>query len=440
MDAVIHASQAFDGRLSVPQDKAICHRAALAAALASGRTEIAPWPIADDCQRTLRLIRGLGVTALMADGALTIEGRGPDGLKAPQAELPCGESGTTMRLAAGVLAGQPFASTLAAAPSLARRPMRRIVEPLTRMGASIMGDGGAGEVYPPLRIRGKRPLKAIRYEVPVASAQVKSAILFAGLFGDGPTTVIEPHATRDHTERLLRRCGVRLRAEGRVIAVEPGPLTAPGRLAIPGDFSSAAFFLVAGACVPGARIELQDVGLNPTRTALLEVLKRMGAAIQVEETAGADWEPLGRIRVAAQPLVAVTVDPADVPGLIDELPVLMVAAACATGTTRLLGIGELRVKETDRIQSMVDGLSRLGASIRAAGRDTVEIAGGPLSGATVNSVGDHRTAMSLAIAGLVAKGTTTIRGAQCVAKSFPEFFGLLAGVAGSSTVKTVDSA
>ena len=245
MNVIIQHASALQGALTVPPDKSMCHRAVLLAAMAQGVTEIRPWPAADDCQRTLQLVQDLSVTVRASRDAVRIEGQG--GVRAPARELFCGESGTTLRLAAGLLAGQPFTSRLTAGPGLSCRPMRRIVEPLSRMGA-VFGDGpDADEIHPPLTVQGRRPLRAIRYETPVASAQVKSAILLAGLFADGPTTVIEPVQTRHHTERMLRRFGASLRTQGREVSVEPGALTAPGLVELPGDASSAAFFAVQNA-------------------------------------------------------------------------------------------------------------------------------------------------------------------------------------------------
>ena len=319
--------------------------------------------------------------------------------------------------------------------------MRRIIDPLSRMGARFEAEGASseaqGELHPPITIRGHRPLSAIRYDSPVASAQVKSAVLLAGLFADGRTTVVEPVATRDHTERMLRAFGAQIQVDGRAVSIEPAELSSPGTLQLPGDVSSAAFFLVAAACVAGSRLTIQGLGLNPTRTGLFEVLRRMGAALHV--TVDDDpWEPRGSVMLEACPLRAVTVEPHEVPALIDELPILMVAAACASGRSRLGGVGELRVKETDRIRSMVEGLQRLGARIHTVGSQDIEIEGGALTGAVVESAGDHRTAMSLAVAALCARGRCVIRGAECVAKSFPDFFDRLERLTGSSTVKTVD--
>ena len=442
MDAVIQPASSLQGTLTLPPDKAVCHRAVLIAALAHGTTDIRPWPAAEDCQRTLELIQALGVGVVQSGPSVQIQGRGRQGLRAPARDLFCGESGTTLRLAAGLLAGQPFASRLCAGPGLSQRPMKRIVEPLTQMGARLYGtpgvSAGASEWYPPVTIEGRSPLKAIRYELRVPSAQVKSAILLAGLFAEGRTTILEPVPTRDHTERLLRRCGVAVHRRGSTIELEPPshPLASPGALVLPADVSSAAFFAVAAACVPHARLTLRT-GLNPTRTSWLRVLTRMGASVQeVLEEDG--WEPRGTLTVEARPLHGTTIEAQEIPGLIDELPILMVAAVGATGRTVLHGLAELRVKETDRIHSMVSGLRQLGVQVRLVEPDTVEIDGGPLRGGIADSAGDHRTAMSLAIAGMMAQGATTVRGAECVSKSFPDFFEQLRLIAGSATVKTVD--
>ena len=438
MDITLRRAHPLRGTLSVPPDKAICQRAALAAALADGVTEIRPWPDADDCERALDVARSLGVQVERGADGVRLVSSGRAGLRPPDAPLACGESGTTFRLAAGLLAGCPFPSVLSAGSSLSRRPMRRIVEPLARMGAAIDGRRAAlgGEILPPLSIQGRRPLRAIRYAPPVPSAQVKSAILFAALVADGPTTVVEAAPTRDHTERLLRRCGVRV-SGGPEVVLEPGAVQPPGRLCPPGDLSSAAFFIAATCCVPGSVLQLDDVGLNPTRTAFLAVLSRMGADLTMSASDDG-WEPRGTITVRARPLSAVVIEPAEVPGLIDELPVLMAVAACARGTTRLTGLAELRVKETDRIRSMADGLAALGIRVRQPAQDAMEIDGGALAGGRVQSAGDHRTAMSLAVAGLLAERPTTVAGAECVAKSYPGFFDQLGALTGSTTGKTVD--
>jgi len=315
--------------------------------------------------------------------------------------------------------------------------MRRIVEPLSKMGARFK-NAGSGEVYPPLALTGTRPLHAIRYSMPIASAQVKSALLFAGLFADGTTTVVEPSSTRDHTERLLRRLGVTIRRQDRTITMAPpaSALSSPGTLAIPGDPSSAAFFVVAATLVPGSTVVLRDVGLNPSRVQFLEVLTRMGAAVktQVEDDG---WEPRGTLTIESAMLRGTTVHAEEVPLVIDELPILMVAACLAEGESRFEGLGELRVKETDRLHAMVTGLKAMGAHLAPSPDGSLAVQGGRrLQAAVVDSFTDHRTAMSLAVAGLIAEGDTRIRGAECVSKSLGNFFELLASVAGSSSVQT----
>ena len=436
MQTTICGSAPLRGKVSVPPDKAICHRAVLAAALAEGRTRVHPWPDAEDCKRTLEVVKGLGIVSERSDGAVVLTGAGRTGFQAPLADLACGESGTTLRLAAGVLASQPFRSRLTALPSLARRPMQRIVTPLVQMGAAIEGahDAGRQGLIPPLTITGRRPLRAIRFQPPVASAQVKSAVLFAGLAADGPTTVSEPIATRDHTERMLSAFGAQIDTRGREVTVRPGSLVSPGEAFIPGDISSAAFFIVAGLIVPGSQVELMDVGLNPSRSGFLSVLARMGAVIDshVEKK---DGEPCGRIRVSAQQLTPVEILPQDVPAIIDELPILMVAAAYASGVSTFRGLAELRVKVTDRIASMVAGLRALGTMITEPEPDSVRITGGAARGGAVNSANDHRTAMSLAVAALGAQGRTVIEGSECVRKSYPDFFTHLSQVAGSGAVE-----
>jgi 3-phosphoshikimate 1-carboxyvinyltransferase len=438
MDARIQGPAAVRGLAAMPPDKAIAHRLVLLGALGEGEVVISPWPRADDCQRTLDVAQALGASASLSGTRLTLRGVGSLGLRPPGRPLECGESGTTLRLAAGVLAGQLFEATLAAAPSLSRRPMQRIVEPLRQMGAQVDGVARGGDVYPPLTIRGRRPLRAIRYAPPVASAQVKSAVLLAGLFADGPTTVIEASATRDHTERALALFGAAVTRQGVEVTVRPSPLRSPPEAVIPGDLSSGAFFVVAAAAGQGSELTVGGVGLNPTRAGFLAVLRAMGADI-AEQGQGPPGEQLGNLLVRSAPLRGVTVAAPQVPGLIDELPALMVAATQAQGRTRFEGVGELRVKETDRIASMVDGLRRLGARIQAEGPETI-VVDGPcrLTGAAVEAAGDHRTAMSLAVAGLLAHGETRIRGAECVAKSFPDFFDRLAATTGSPTVITVD--
>ena len=441
MDALItHATTPLRGTLTLPADKAICHRAAFLCALATGTTTIRPWSIAEDCQRTLDVLQGLGVRIARVSDGIQVTGVGLTGLRAPTATLDCGDSGTTMRLSCGLLAGQPFVSRLAAGPSLSTRPMQRVIEPLSQMGARFEGTTGPHDVYPPLVITGRRPLQGLAYAMPIASAQVKSAILLAGLYAKEPTTMTEPVPTRDHTERLLAILGVSVRQKRKTVTLEPpqGALVAPDHLTIPGDPSSAAFFLVAAAIIPGSRVVIEHVGLNESRIAFLEILKRMGASVRWE-VQDQSWEPRGTVTVEYHPLRATTIEPRDVPRLIDELPILMVAACAAEGSTRFEGLAELRVKETDRLRAITTGLRKLGARLETSGDASVTIARGPLQGTSVDSFQDHRTAMSLAIAGLLAAGSTRISSAECVRKSLGNFFELLAAVATPSSVTLVDA-
>lgn len=336
-----------------------------------------------------------------------------------------------MRLLAGILSGQGFKCRLNGDKSLLLRPMKRIIEPLTMMGAKISGSKKeTGEIYPPLTIHGRR-LKSINYRLPIPSAQVKSALLFAGLYANGITQLIESVKTRDHTERILKLFGADLLIKGNKVRIKQASrLGIPSNLHlnIPGDISSAAFFSVAAAAIPGSRLTLMNVGINPTRTGIIEVLRRMGANIDISICSSVNmtnWEPVGNITVEHKQLRGITIKPLLTPRLIDELPVIIVAACFAEGKTIIEGAAELRVKETDRIKSMVTGLTALGARIDII-KDSLSIEGGcPLRGSVVRSFGDHRTAMSLAIAGLMAKGETIIRGSECIDKSFPDFVDML---------------
>jgi len=414
--------------LSFPGDKSIAHRAAILGALASGTTTLRNFPANEDCLSTLSIIRRLGVRVARDGTVVRIAGKGPNGLKAPDSRLLIKESGTTYRLMLGVLAGQGFDSTLAAGASLSGRPMLRVTGPLRRMGARLQGRRSAGEEYPPVTARPGR-LKGFVYRMPVASAQVKSALLLAGLFADGLTTVVEKVPTRDHTERMLEQFGAATRRSRNSFSVRgKAHLVSPGTVTIPGDISSAAFFIVLGSIIPRSAIRISNIGLNPTRSGIIAVLRRMGADIRVcKRYPGA--EPRGDIMVRSAALKATTVTRKEIPLLIDELPVLMVAAACARGTTVFKAAQELRVKETDRINSMLFNLSRMGVDgwTEKAGREeAVFIAGVPeLRGAWVSGFGDHRTAMSMAVAGVKAQGVTVIDDIDCINKSFPGFVAAL---------------
>ena len=421
----IEPARSLQGEIAIPGDKSVSHRAFLLGALARGSSRILHCLASDDVERSRRAVEALGVPVRRDGEAWIVEGKGIEAFRAPASALDMGNSGTTTRLLLGILAGCPLEVALTGDASLSSRPMRRVTEPLEKMGAVIRGENGADRL--PLTIRGGR-LKGIRHTPAVPSAQVKSALLLAGLSAEGPTTVMEPVPTRDHTERMLTYLGAAVARKGQEVTVTPGEKLHGREIEVPGDFSSAAFFLVAAAILPGSGLTVRRVGLNPTRTGLLDLLQRMGARAQVSPRPGSAWEPVGDVQIQGGPLKAVTVEPALIPNLIDELPILMVAATQAEGTSRMEGVGELRVKETDRIRSMVTGLSGMGAAIRSEG-DAV-IVEGPcrLKGASVDSFTDHRTAMALAVAALAAEGKTTVRGSEWVSISFPDFWETLEAI------------
>lgn len=405
------------GKMTVPGDKSISHRALILGALGEGPTEISGCLRSDDCHRTLEAIRAVGIE--IEDGeTLRIYGKGLYGLREPGEILDCGNSGTTIRLLTGVLAGQPFLSFLTGDASLRRRPMDRIVIPLRRMGAEVYGR--AQNTLPPLAVRGG-PLRGLRYDSPVASAQVKSAILLAGLFAEGSTTVIEPSRSRDHTERMLRARGQRVETTGREVTLMPTGSLRADRIAVPGDFSSAAFFVVAALILPDSDLIIEGVGVNPTRTGLLDALEAMGAAIEVhpeEESAG---EPRARLHVRTSRLQGVSLGGDLIPRLIDEIPVLAVAAACAEGKTVIRNAAELRVKESDRIRAIATELNRMAIRTEELDDGLVIHGGGTLRGASCDSHGDHRVGMAFTVAGLRGDQETTISDTACIQTSFPAF-------------------
>ncbi|NBB85752.1 MAG: 3-phosphoshikimate 1-carboxyvinyltransferase [Bacteroidetes bacterium] len=423
MDQVLHPSRGLMGRVALPPDKSIAHRAALFAALADGPSQIVNYPAAADPQSTLACLRQLGVKIEEEDGVLYVEGVGRFGFTPPEKPLDCGNSGTTMRLLTGILAGQPFDSVLTGDASLRGRPMERIAAPLREMGAQIsLTDGGA-----PIHITGGADLQGITYTLPVASAQVKSCVLLAGLHAAGETTVIEPTPSRDHTERMLGMDVVEI-GGARHLSVREGQTVATGTWAVPRDISAAAFFLVAGSIVPGSALEMRSVGLNPSRAGVVDVLRTMGAAIDISDEREHSFEPLATLSVQSSPLHGVTIDGALIPNLIDEIPVLAVAATQARGRTIIRDAAELRVKETDRIAAIATNLRALGAAVDTFD-DGLAIDGPQaLSGATLDSFGDHRIAMATAVAALVADSPTTITGAEHAEVSFPQFWEALTSV------------
>lgn len=418
----VRAGRALRGTAGVPGDKSISHRALILGALAAGENRVRGWLAAGDTLATLEAMRALGVEVRREGDCLRFAG---GVLAAPLRPIDCANAGTAMRLLAGLLAGQPFASVLDGSQQLRRRPMRRVTDPLRLMGANITDSAGCA----PLTIR-PADLSGIRYEMPVASAQVKSALLLAGLHAEGATMIIEPGPTRDHTERMLAAMGTDIVVDGpsaTVGAQRAVPLQ-PLDMSIPGDLSSAAFLIVAAALVPGSDVRIEGVGLNPTRTGLLDVLRRMGADIAIEEEGEQGGEPVGTLHVRGGALRATRIAGEDVVRAIDELPVLAVAATQAQGETVIADAAELRLKEVDRIGLLAGELRKLGASVEE--RPDGMLIGGParLRGARFTSHGDHRLAMALAVAGLVAEGETLVEDAACAADSFPGFAATLAAL------------
>ena len=408
------------GDLRVPGDKSISHRSIMFGSLAEGMTEVTGFLEGEDSLATLKAFRDMGVDIEGPnEGRVVIHGVGINGLKDPQKPLYLGNSGTSMRLLAGILAGQSFDVELQGDKSLSGRPMGRVAKPLREMGAVIESDNET----PPLLIKGGQRLNPISYEMPVASAQVKSCLLLAGLYASGETSVTEPAPTRDHTERMLRGFGYKLHSEGGKISVRGGGHLQATRIDVPADISSAAFFMVAAAIVPGSDITLRHVGINPTRIGVINILRQMGTTIELSNELEVGGEPVADIRVRYGPLVGIEIPESQVPLAIDEFPVLFVAAACAEGTTVLSGAEELRVKESDRIQSMADGLVTLGIDAQATA-DGIRIEGGKIGSGEVQSFDDHRIAMAFAIAGLKASGPIRIKQANNVATSFPTFVSL----------------
>jgi 3-phosphoshikimate 1-carboxyvinyltransferase len=414
----IRPSGPLSGSMPIPGDKSIAHRTLLLGSIAEGDSRIDNFPAAEVCLTTLRLIRALGVVADDTDrGALTVHGRGLHGLCEPENVLDCSGSGTTIRLLSGLLAGQPFASIVTGSPRLRSRPMARIVEPLRRMGATVLGR--ANGAYAPLAIQGGG-LRGMHHALPVASAQVKSCLLLAGLYAAGETVVHEPGPSRDHTERMLQAMGVVLFQDEAGIHVRGSPLR-PVNTRIPGDMSSAAFGIMAASLVPGSRVTMEAVGINPTRAGLLDVLQSAGINCSVRELPASGGEPVGDLAIEAATLSAMQVDAALVPRMIDELPILAIAATQAHGRTVVADAAELRVKESDRVANLVLELRKMGAHIEERPDGFVVTGPTHLQGTVLHSHHDHRLAMALGIAGLVAEGETLVEGAECICDSFPDF-------------------
>ncbi|KQL42250.1 3-phosphoshikimate 1-carboxyvinyltransferase [Bacillus sp. FJAT-25509] len=406
------------GDVTIPGDKSISHRAIMFGSLAKGTTKITNFLLGEDCLSTIACFRKLGVQIEVSEDEVVVYGKGIEGLKEAHEVLDVGNSGTTARLMMGILSGLPFHSVIIGDESIGKRPMKRVTKPLKMMGTSI--DGREDATYTPISIRGGS-LNSISYASPVSSAQVKSSILLAGLFAKGTTTVTEPEKSRDHTERMLKAFGCELEVDGNKVSINGNQELTATDVIVPGDISSAAFFLVAGSIVPNSEILLKNVGVNPTRKGILTVLERMGANITLEDEKVVNGEPIANIRVKSSNLKSTVIGGAEIPTCIDELPILALAAALADGETIIKDAEELRVKETDRIQTVVTELTNLGVSIEATKDGMIIQGNSSLIGANVNSHGDHRMGMMLSIAALLAKGDTIIENTECIAVSFPNF-------------------
>lgn len=416
------------GSITIPGDKSVSHRSIMLGSLAQGTTVVHGFLHGEDNHATLGAFRAMGITIEERDGGvLAIEGRGLDGLREPGDVLDCGNSGTTMRLMTGLLAGQDFFSVLTGDQYLRKRPMKRVVGPLATMGAKIWGRDGGERA--PLAIQGGG-LKAASYASPIASAQVKSALLLAGLYADGETTVTEPHLSRDHSERMLRYFGADVRSFDGGVTLAGRPQLNGREVFVPGDVSSAAFFMVAGLIVPNSELLICNVGVNPTRSGIIDILQAMGGNIELTNCRERSGEPVADLLVRSSDLQGIEIGGEVVPRAIDEFPVVAVAAACASGTTTIRDAAELRVKETDRIAAICAELGKLGAKMDPREDGMVIEGGAPLRGAATESHGDHRIAMSLAVAALRADGEVTIADTGCTATSFPNFWELLEQVRG----------
>ena len=429
MTRAIRPVSSISGKIRLPGDKSISHRYAMLAALAEGRTVIENYSTGADCASTLGCLRDLGVAIDHTANRVTVDGVGLDGLQAPAGPLDAGNSGSTIRMLSGILAGQEFETTIGGDESLSRRPMRRIITPLAAMGAGI--EAADGDV-PPLRIRGG-PLRPVQYELAVPSAQVKTAVLFAGLFADGTTSVREPLVTRNHSEIALCEFGANIAVDGLDVRIEGGPRLRALQLQVPGDLSSAAFFLAAALLLPGSDLLVERVGLNPTRTALLDVLRKMGADVEILGNSLEHGEPVGDLRVTGRTgdgpvLEGGVIEGETTAGVIDEIPILAVLGAASRQGLDIRDAGELRVKETDRISTVAKNLQRMGVRVEVRADGLTVPGGQAFKAAELDSFGDHRVAMAFTIAALAAKGPCRMKGAEAASVSFPEFYNLLESV------------
>ncbi|KMN46375.1 3-phosphoshikimate 1-carboxyvinyltransferase [Bacillus sp. LK2] len=422
---LVGRKNSLNGEIVVPGDKSISHRAVMFGAIAEGTTRVSNFLLGEDCLSTIACFQKLGVKIEQSGNDVTIYGKGLENLQEPKEVLDVGNSGTTIRLMLGILSNTPFHSTIIGDESIGKRPMKRVTDPLSKMHAQI--DGRENGQYTPLSIRGGR-VKGIHYHAPVASAQVKSAVLLAGLQGEGVTTVTEPMQSRDHTERMLRAFGCTVEVNERTVSLQGGQQLKGTEIKVPGDISSAAFFLVAGAIVQNSKLVLKNVGLNPTRTGILDVLTKMGVRISIDNIRNEEFEPCGDITIETSKLKGIEIGGSLIPRLIDEIPVIALLATQAEGITVIKDAEELKVKETNRIDTVVDELGKLGAKIEATPDGMIIYGKQDLKGNTVNSHGDHRIGMMLAIASCIVNGEVKIENSDAVAVSYPNFFEQLAAL------------
>lgn len=421
MDQRISPANRLEGSVLLPGDKSISHRYAMISAIAEGTSKLHNYSTGADCQSTLNCLRKLGVSWKREGNVVEIEGKGLRGLEVPDGNLDAGNSGSTIRMLSGILAGQSFRTTLEGDESLSRRPMQRIMKPLGDMGATIEARDGR---YPPITIQGGS-LRSIEYTLPVASAQVKSCVLLAGLFADGTTSVIEPVSTRDHTELALREYGATVAVRGSRISVESAPQLKGRELPVPGDISSSAFFLVAACIVPGSRLLIRGVGLNPTRTAIIDLLVAMGAKIRVMDVVQTGGELSGNLEISSGDITGGSIEGATTAAVIDEIPILAVLGARSRNGLAVKDAGELRVKETDRIATIADNMGRMGVKVDVADDGFFVPGNQRFEPAELDSCGDHRIAMAFAVAALAAEGECVIGNADAASVSYPEFFSTL---------------
>lgn len=427
MDKCLTSRKCLRGDIITPGDKSISHRALILNSIAKGKARIENMASGDDVRSTMSCLRALGVNIIGQGDVFTVNGVGTEGFRSPDNVLDAGNSGTTMRLLGGLLAAQPFFSIITGDDSLRSRPMDRLIHPLRHMGADIWGR--KNDSLPPLAIKGHR-LKGITYKLPVASAQIKSAVLIAGLFAEGKTTLIEPTASRDHTERMISAMGVKITRDDKTIEMIPSVPQSPVDVSVPGDISSAAFWLVAGAIHPDAKLRVLNVGINPTRAGIIDVLLDMGAKLKVDRVVKEGGEPVADVSIETSQLMGIRIRSNMIPRIIDEIPLIALAGACATGTTVIRGAQELRVKESDRIRTTVTELSKLGVDIEELSDGMVINGSGSIKGGDCESHGDHRLAMTLGIASLVSQGEVIIHNAESVTVSYPGFWEELERIAG----------